>query len=413
VLERSLNDRGLFRIDYQAAEPVAANAVVEKPWLLKTLAVGTSLDADVMGRVTSLEWEIIKKYWIPPTLFCGKGFNLKPPKRKEKPPEFLLKLPVFEEPDRGFRIKYADLKTFLEHYGQIMPDRARKEALYQPPLLIIPQSPGESRSRAKSYRSLTKALSFSQSYYGFSAAGHRDAEVLVSLLYLITHSRLFQYYCLMVSSRIGAERRTFIKVDLESFPFPDFEKLTSAQKRRILDLADRLETKDAKPWEQIDNFIFNLYGFDEDDAAVVMDTLDVGAPYKSARGPAEQPAKSPEAETFRSYLEEMLQPAFAIVGQRVNVSLIPAAKGDWEPSWRFLSIAIDGDDLAVTDSLICTLMEEANKAAASRVVMRVPEGGLLLGILNQKRFWTTSRARLCGVSLMRSYLDAFPLEDNK
>ena len=81
---------------------------------------------------------------------------------------------------------------------------------------------------------MKKALGFSQSYYGFSAAGHPDAEALVSLLYLITHSLLFQYYCLMVSSRIGAERRTFIKVDLMSFPFPNPEKFTSA-KDRILD----------------------------------------------------------------------------------------------------------------------------------------------------------------------------------
>ena len=90
----------------------------------------------------------------------------------------------------------------------------------------------------------------------------------------------------------------------------------------------------------------------------------------------------------------MLQPAFTIVGQRVNVTLIPVAKGDWQPSWRFLAIAIDGDELFFTDPHIGSLMEEANKAAASRVVMRVPEGGLLLGILNQRRFWTSSRAAM-------------------
>jgi hypothetical protein len=217
----------------------------------------------------------------------------------------------------------------------------------------------------------------------------------------------------MASSRIGAERRTFIKVDLESFPFPDPEKLAPTQKHRILDLADKLETQTPKPWVQIDNFIFNLYGLDEDDATVVRDTLDVGAPYKSVRDPAEQPAKPREAEIFRSYLEEMLQPAFAVVGQQVHVSLIPAVKGEWQPSWRLLSIAIEGDEWSVTDSLICSLMAEANKAAASRVVVRVPEGGLLLGILNQTRFWTRSRARLCGLYLMRHQLDAFPLEDEK
>jgi hypothetical protein len=76
-------------------------------------------------------------------------------------------------------------------------------------------------------------------------------------------------------------------------------------------------------------------------------------------------------------------------------------------------VALNGDELPVTYLLIRRLMEEANKAAASRVVMRVPEGGLLLGVLNQRRFWTESRARLCGVYLMRHHLDAFPFEDEK
>ena len=412
VFESPLNNRGLFRLDNQAAEPVEANAVVEKPWLLKTLAVGTLLDADVMDSVTSLKWKTVGDFWVPPTLHAGKGYSLKPLKVGATP-KFLAKLPDFVEPGRGFRVKASKLETFQKNHGNIVPYRSCEEALYQAPLLIVPKSPGEGRLQPKSYRSARHAICFSQSYYGFSAAGHPDAEVLVSLLYLITHSLLFQYYCLMVSSSIGAERRMFVKLDLESFPFPEPESLTSVQKRRILDLADKLETQATKPWEQVDNFIFKLYGLDEDDATVVRDTLAVGAPYKPVRGPAERPANPREAEIFRSYLEEMLQPSFAVVGQQVHVRLIPADKGEWESSWRFLSIAINNDELPVTDSLICRLMEEANKAAASRVVMRVPEGGLLLGVLNQLRFWTRSRARLCGVYLLRHHLDAFPFESRK
>ncbi|MGA7700579.1 MAG: N-6 DNA methylase [Thermoguttaceae bacterium] len=411
VLESLLNDRGLFRLDYQAAEPVVASEVVEKPWLLKTLAVGTLLDADVMDRLTSPEGERLSAFWNGPGLYSGLGYNLSS-NLKQRPADHLRPLLDFRMPETGFCIEYNSLHTWKQNYSRRTAHFPRSERLYEPPLLIVPQSPGEDRLQPKSFRSMKKALGFSQSYYGFSAAGHPDAEALVSLLYLITHSLLFQYYCLMVSSRIGAERRTFIKVDLMSFPFPNPEKFTSA-KDRILDLADNLETQATKPWKQIDNFIFNLYGLDEDDATVVRDTLDVGAPYKRARGPAEQPAQLREAEIFRSYLEEMLQPSFAVVGQQINVSLIPAAKGKWEPSWRFLRIAINGDEVPVTDALICSLMEEANKAAASRVVMRVPEGGLLLGVLNQRRFWTRSRARLCGVYLLRHHLDAFPVERKK
>ena len=163
-------------------------------------------------------------------------------------------------------------------------------------------------------------------------------------------------------------------------------------------------------YDQIDNFIFGLYGLDEDDARVVRDTLTVGAPYQSSRGPAEQAPHRSESETFCSYLEEMLQPSFAVAGQRVRVDLRPVVKGKWDPLWRFLSIALNGDEVPITDELVRSLMAEANKAAASRLVLRVPEGGLLLGVLNQRRFWTRSRARLCGIYLLRQHLDAFPLE---
>jgi hypothetical protein len=106
----------------------------------------------------------------------------------------------------------------------------------------------------------------------------------------------------------------------------------------------------------------------------------------------------------------MLQPSFEVVGQRVHVQLLPAVDGEWDPLWRFLSISLEGDVLPATAALVRSLMDEANKAAASRVVMRVPQGGLLLGILNQRRFWTESRARLCGIHILRHHLDAFPLE---
>ena len=114
VLESALNDRGLFRIDYQAAEPVEANAVVERSWLLKTLAVGTSLDADVMGRITPTGWKTIGEFWVPPTLYAGKGFSLKP--LQEGPtPEFFANMPEFMESDDSFCVDVRELKTFRQN----------------------------------------------------------------------------------------------------------------------------------------------------------------------------------------------------------------------------------------------------------------------------------------------------------
>ena len=55
-------------------------------------------------------------------------------------------------------------------------------------------------------------------------------------------------------------------------------------------------------------------------------------------------------------------------------------------------------------------MAEANKTGATgRVVLHIPQGGLLVGILNQRRFWTRSRARLCSLHIEQHRLDAFPV----
>jgi hypothetical protein len=409
VRERKLNDRGLFRIDYQAAEPVSAQTVVEKPWLLKALALGSALDVEVMDSLMALQWRSVGELWRRLGLYSGLGYNLSPGLAQSSA-DPLVHLLDFREPETGFQIDYAKLVTWHENHNRNTAHMPRSERLYQAPLLIVSQSPGEGRESPKSYLSATRSLCFSQSYYGFSAVGHSDAEVLVALLYLITHSLLFNYFCLMVSSRLGAERRTFIKVDLEAFPFPDPAKLVSAQKRRILSLAEGLETRRDKPWDALDGFVFELYGLDDDEVTVVRDTLAVGAPYQSVRGPAELPPSLEEARGFCSYLEDMIQPSFEVVGQRVSVEMLPAAEGEWSPPWRFVSVALKGDRLPASDALLIGLMEEANRVAASRVVMRVPDGGLLIGILNQRRFWTQSRARLCGLHITRQCLDAFPVE---
>ena len=60
-----------------------------------------------------------------------------------------------------------------------------------------------------------------------------------------------------------------------------------------------------KPREAIDDFVFELYGLDNDDAVVVRDTLTVGAPYQLVRGPAELPPGGEEARFFCSCLEDI------------------------------------------------------------------------------------------------------------
>jgi hypothetical protein len=408
IRESFLSNRGQFRLDYQAAEPVEPGAVIAKPWLLKALATGTVLDVDVIEK-TERKWaSVLGDFWRPPLLQSGVGYKLAP-NLDQKPANGLFDLEEFEPPTTGFQVDFSVLQKWRCRHDEERVHSPGKDDVYTPPLLIVPQTPGEERDQPKSFLSRHAPLCFSQSYYGYSSHGHDDAQLLVCTLYLITHSLLFQHWCLVRSSRIGASYRTFIKEDLDSFPFPNLSRLTAEQQHRIVELADLLETSTIKPWDEIDDFLFSLYGLDEDDATVVRDTVTFCGPYRSVRERGEHPLSPDELKAFCQYLEDMLQPLFQITGQRVVVKTVPQAAGWGFPSWHFVSIAPPNDELRGNKKLLSRLIEEANKTGASRIVLRVPDGGLLLGILNQRRFWTHSRARLCSLYIEQNHLDAFPI----
>jgi hypothetical protein len=406
--ENQLSSRGQFRLDYQAAEKVGAKMVIEKPWSLKAIAVGTSLDLELVDKIKERVPTKLGDFWKPPGLESGVGYKLAP-NLKQQPADCLFELLDFEAPEVGFQIDFSSLRKWRETHDRQKVHSTGRSILYRAPIVIIPQTPGEDREGPKSFLSRKTALCFSQSYYGYSASGNPEGELLTSLLYLLTHSLLFQHFCLAQSSRIGASYRTFIKEDLEAFPFPGPVKLSTTQKNRILALAQELEISVKKPWKEMNEFIFKLYGLDEYDAVVVRDTVVFCGPYQSVREPAERPPQPEELDVFRGYLEEMLQPLFHVSGQKVAVTVQPLGSSEWNPPWRFVSVTLANDKLPDFQKAVTRLIGEANKTGASRIVLRVPGGGLLVGILNQRRLWTRSRARLCSLYIEELHLDAFPI----
>jgi hypothetical protein len=402
--ENRLSSRGRFRLDYKSAETIATSVVIEKPWLLKALAVGTVLDVEVIDRLPNVS---VADFWKANKLYSGQGYNLSPD-LEQQPANHLLNLPDFEVSTGSFSIS-PDLLTWGERHPTQKAHLPRRPALYKSPLVIVPKAPGESAKEPKAFVSLERPIAFSQSNYGFSAAKADQGEIVAAALYLVVHSSLYQYFCLMRSSSQGANYRIFLKEDLEAFPFPDPRLLAEVQRRRVVELAKALETSTQKPWEQINDFIFSLYCLDEHDASVVRDTVEFCGPYQSVRDRAEQPVPPEELEMFCRYLEDMLQPLFGIAGQRVVVGPQRQHLGVGYPSWQFVSVTLLGEELQDTRELLARLMSEANKTGASRVILRLPECGLLVGILNQRRFWTQSRARLCSVYIERHHMDAFPI----
>jgi len=414
IRENPLCDRGEFRLDYTSVQTVPVAKVEQHPWLLKTLTVGTSLDVEVIEKLLRcFGGRTVRRTWAAP-LFTGRGFSLKPRPSDRQAPQWLQDLPLFRVPEDGTLPAFQGLNTFKETYGEKAPYQTCGEEIYQAPLLVIPQTPREDRSTSKSYRHLTKAHGGEQSLYFYSGGKHPDGVIHVSLLHIIAHSELFRFWCLARSSRIGASWRTFIKEDVDAFPFPDVAKLTEAQRRKIEQFAETLDAGPLSDWKPLDTFLTKLYGLTEAEAEVVSDTVKYRSPYRPSRLLGEEPPREDELAAFCSRLCELLQPLFTLTQQQVEVaplSRISDGSGGWLPPWRFAEIKLSTQTAAATPALLARLMREAAKTSASRIIMRVPGGGLLLGLLNQRRFWTMSRARLCATEIGNEHSDSFPLPE--
>lgn len=403
--ENRLSSIGQFRVDYKSAEMVSVQDVIDKPWLLKALGVGTALDVDVIER---LPHNSVREFWRSEHLYSGEGYHLGPG-LKQYPADHLVQLRDLEVPESGFGIP-DDLEIWGERHQRHTAHMPRNPELYKPPLAIVPQAQGEDRDTPKAFLSLTSSLAFSKSFYGFSAAGAEQGDTVSALIYLLVHSLLFQHFCLMRSSRQGASYRTILKEDIESFPFPDPRRLPSKLRARILNLARSLE-RDEQPWDEIDELIFEICGLDEHDEVVVRDTVTYCGPYRSVRERAESPITPDNSKSFCEYLEAMMQPLFGLTDQRVVVQPVDQDPGWGIPAWQFVTVAMSNQGLMNWKGFLTKVTAEANKTGASRVVVRIPQaGGLLIGILNQQRFWTRSRAWLCSLHIEQDHLNAFPVE---
>ena len=405
--EQRLNEKGCIRIDYQSAQAVAVSDVVKNSWLLKTLSMGTVLDVDVLRKIETLEWSSVKSHWKSKGLYSGRGYDLSPKQSVQGDASFMHGLPNFSPPANG---EYSVDISLLPTFNRPKAHMPRCKELYTSPLLIVLQSPGALSSSAKSYI-LHDDTVFSQSYYGFTA--HSSGDLLpIALLHLITHSELFRYHVMLTCSRIGAERRTMTKSDLETFPFPVIELLSNRQKQFTLKLSSQLEKSSSKPWKAINEFIFDLYGLDQYDRQVVKDTLEVSEPYKESRDRANGNSKKDERNRFYAELEQFLNPSFDVTNETVVIDEIEIAEQEVHAPWYFFAVSSSSSseclNHAIQKKLISQISEQANKTGCSRVIIH-EKGRLIVGTIAQYRYWTLSRARLCAVDILRHHLDAFPM----
>lgn len=466
LAEYAINSNSRFRIDYAAVRVVTQAETRQRPWLLKTLSLGNPLDVDVMERITKAFPQTLLQYWrqfdhakAKPEKM-GQGYNITASVDAD-PSEFLGKLLDFEDPpNNSFTIDWADLNTFEKNHGHAKANRDRSEALYQPPLVIVPKAPGEDRYTPKAWLT-DRPVAFSQSYYGYACKDSPAPEHVAALIHVLAHSILARYFIIMSSSSLGSDFMMFLKADFDRLPFPDVTKLAALDKKMLLKLSSRLQEgegqmpapeaekkakrgkkpEDDEPdffkpapvpvaanktdkqrekalafWAELNAFIFRLYGLGADDVQVIEDTLFASAAYRRAGEAAflpiePQPGESgvPVRDVFCTELQQRLQPFFTVMDETVQVGEPHGLRQQtWDATWRFVAVWTGHPPAEFPARVLREAMQLANEQGLSRIIVRVPRHHcLLIGILNARRWWTRTRARLCAHTITLEHLAAF------
>jgi hypothetical protein len=272
------------------------------------------------------------------------------------------------------------------------------------------ESPGLSRKAGWALLSFSD-VAYNESFYGYSAAGHGDAELLARYVHLFVHSLIWMHYALLTSPKFGVERRKFYKTVLDDCPIIPLSSLTEGQQNAIRCLSDRLEREDTTVFDEIDSFFGSLYGLGRLDLEVIRDTLDVSLPYDKSRRRACRAPSATERESFRRRLESVLRPFFKVLDKEPKVDV-------WRPDDPFLQkkapfgivlVGVQGRVSADPDTMFREMiLKLADDTGATRIIQQM-KGGLQIGILSQYRYWTTSRARLLGAEIIGQHMAA--LED--
>ncbi|MGH9932557.1 MAG: HsdM family class I SAM-dependent methyltransferase [Pyrinomonadaceae bacterium] len=416
--DKILNALGEVRIDAESATPVEIEATLQESWLWKALSVGTPLDIEVVRKVKSAGGKPFKEYWKS-DLHCvsSTGYQVKEKQRPRQDSTFLQILPdlhsakpeFFEKPAPRFLVDASRLLKFSR--ATLFRSRKRKRdalAVYRAPLVLVKQAPSMKRQDGRALLSL-ESVAYNERFFGYSAAGHRDAELLSRYIHLFVHSQLWLHYALLTSPILGVERPRLYKADLDDYPLLPLEGLTDEQRSQILSLSGRLVNEDLSVFAEIDAFFGEIYGLDHLDLEVIGDTLEVRDPNDELGRRASLPPTSAECARFGGRLESVLRPFFKVLGKQPQIAIRKLNDVQLPSDSPFAVLTVGEPEQSLGDlDLIFRegVLPLANETGATRIIVPL-QGGLLIGLLRHYRYWTPSRARLLAAEILRNHMQVF------
>lgn len=359
-IETSLNENGIMRVDALNAEVIPSRLLRETPEICKILFRGTKADLGIVERVRAQGHPTLEDFWTEAIgetngnhlKGSGNGYQkLRPSSpirsRGDGLPGYDARsldglLEITATTFKKIEIDPAKLAPFAEERVH----RLRSRDLFVGPVVVVHKSPPAITSRIGVSIS-TADVVYNETFYGYSTSTFTDPHGLARYLVLALGSKLAAWLALVTSGEFGFEREVIEKATLDRIPLPDFRNFSAAQHDELEGLYEGLRVGE-KSWEQIDEWVAQLYGLGPRDLQVVSDTLEFNLPYAQTKRHAQTAPTTQERERFCEVLEQELKPWCERIGLKLSVR--PSGQSAISP-WYGLELRIgDSAGLGATST---------------------------------------------------------------
>lgn len=412
-LEESLNGAGSLRIDAIKAEVVASRQLRETPDVLKVLFRGSKADLGIVERVRAQGHPTLEEFWrerlgVERGRMRGSG-NGYQKLRATSPmrPDGLTGYDaselhgVPEIAPESFSSLYLDTQA-LSHFTLDRVHRKRSPDIFSGPLLVVHKSPPAEAGRIRVAVS-DPDLVYNETYYGYSTRPHPHAALLARYMALVLGSRFVTWLALVTSGEFGFEREVIEKATLDRTPLPDFDRLDASQREEMQELFESLNSGEAS-WQDVDKWVASLYGLGERDLQTISDTLEFSLSFAANKRNAQTAPTEADKARFCQTLEEELAPWCDRFGSALAVAELPSMPN---LPWQAISVRVAGRGPTTTPTANdwAGLISAADATAASEIILESESNELLIGRLTQRRYWSTTQARLLAQRIAWSHIE--------
>jgi len=386
-----------IRIDWNDARNVAVTEIVKRPWTLKALFRGSSIDESIIRDVHRRGVALAEYLETLGTKLCN-GYQVGGKAGRQQSAKHMARLSDLKGTDPGFFVDAQALPRFSRQ-SLLFP---RDRSIYKAPLLLVHESMRADPMAPRAILAL-EDIAYDERFSGASFANAENGARLAEYLQLVVQSSLFTHLTLFLDGQFGVEREVVHKETIDAVPVVPWAQLPRTLRTRCAELSRRLRVgMSAELLADVDTFVADTFELTDIQREAITETLAVSLPTAASKANATRPTRDRDRQIFTQTCEEELAD---LLDEKIRV--YPTTVGGDGP-WRFLQInPLNGSKTAPQPSSIDArrIVEMADDGAASLITIRVGDRTVLVGQLDQYRYWTKTRARLLASALISEKVD--------